>query len=192
MVNSGVKTPKILFSDKRSRFMEPFHILSQIGLKEGDKFIDLGCGAGFFSLPAAKMVGKKGKVYAVDIQESMLEATRTKATQQNLENISFIQADIETGRGLEIRSNIADIVLISNVLFQVPNKRGVLHLAKNLVKKGGKVVVIEWEQKTPLGPSLADRVPKSEVINIAKDVGLNLIQELEAGLYHYALVFKIK
>jgi precorrin-6B methylase 2 len=57
-------------------------------LKSGSTFIDLGCGEGFFAIPAAKIVGDKGKVYALDVNEQAIGALQKKADEQGLTNLS--------------------------------------------------------------------------------------------------------
>jgi ubiquinone/menaquinone biosynthesis C-methylase UbiE len=55
----------------RRLFQNPVKIVGEY-VKEGDTVIDFGCGPGFFSIPLARLVGEKGKVFAVDLQEEML------------------------------------------------------------------------------------------------------------------------
>ncbi len=61
--------------------------LESIGLRAGMVFMDIGCGDGFFTIPAARLVGEKGKVYAVDIDASAIERLKRKAMKEGLKNI---------------------------------------------------------------------------------------------------------
>jgi tRNA A58 N-methylase Trm61 len=56
----------VLDDPERFLFEDPDAILSEVGVKPGEVVADIGCGAGFFTLPLAKYVGKSGKVYALD------------------------------------------------------------------------------------------------------------------------------
>ena len=57
-------------------FLNAERVLQETGLKSGDKFLDVGCGDGYFSIAAAKIVGNKGKVYALDSYEKSIVALK--------------------------------------------------------------------------------------------------------------------
>ena len=65
-----------LIGEDRERELPPKAFLINQGLKEGTVFADIGCGPGFFSIPATKIVGSTGKVLAVDLQEERLEKNK--------------------------------------------------------------------------------------------------------------------
>ncbi len=72
-----------------AQFIKPETILKQIGLQGGMQVADLGCGAGYFALPAARLVGSRGKVYAVDVQKSALAQVRKEAQSQGMHILSY-------------------------------------------------------------------------------------------------------
>lgn len=57
---------------ERRKWQDPLAILSYIGLKTGQTFVDIGCGGGFFALPAARVVGESGRVYGIDADAGMI------------------------------------------------------------------------------------------------------------------------
>lgn len=57
----------------------PFRILKNAGLKKGQQVMEAGCGPGYFTLPAAKIVRKQGHVYALDLKPYAIERVRAKA-----------------------------------------------------------------------------------------------------------------
>ena len=63
---------------ERRKWQNPENVLAEIGLKSGMTFADIGCGQGFFTIPAAKIVGESGKVYASDISETNIQKLREK------------------------------------------------------------------------------------------------------------------
>ena len=77
----------------KTTFVKPADIVGQAGLKYGQKVADFGCGAGFFTLPAARLVGDEGVVYAVDIMPDRLAVTQSSAQQAGLKNVQVVQAD---------------------------------------------------------------------------------------------------
>jgi len=88
------------------------NVIKEIELQPGDIVLDYGCGIGSFSIPTAKTVGEKGKVYVLDIHPFALKRTKKKAQKNKLTNIEFIQSDCDTG----LNDESVDIVLLYDVL----------------------------------------------------------------------------
>ena len=165
-------------------FLNPNDILKQLNLKESMTVADLGCGSGGWVIPLAKKL-EGGKVYAVDILEEPLSALKAKANMEKLTNIQSIVADVE--KGVDIWEESCDWVLMSNLLFQCEDKKKVLQEAKRILKKGGKILVVDWKVKAAMGPK-EGRVSPEEVKKIAETIGLKTEKELDAGTYHYGLI----
>jgi len=90
------KTLVIIFLEKFRKLSEdPLKRLTEIGLKEGMTFLDVGCTLGFCSFPAASMVREKGLVYALDINSDFTEYISHKAKKKGIENIKSIAADAQ-------------------------------------------------------------------------------------------------
>ncbi len=173
------------------RFMNPDRILRDIEVKKGDVAADLGCGSGFFVIPASTIVDSGGKIYAVDILSSELEKIKGNAKTYGLWNIEYIQADLEVEKSTGIPSASVDIVIISNTLSQTQRDDKVIEEASRILKPKGKLVIIDWDKvKTSFGPRLEDRPEKDGIIRITEEIGLKFEQNLETGLYHYGLIFR--
>ncbi len=93
----------------RRKWQNPEAILTDIGLEPGFTFMDIGCGQGFFALPAAKLVGEKGIVYGVDINGEYIARLKEKAAAAGLKNLV-----LETGSAEEaiLCEACADIVFL--------------------------------------------------------------------------------
>ena len=81
---------------ERRKWQNPEAILSSISLRPGFTFIDIGCGGGFFALPAARIVGKRGKVYGLDTDAESIASLKERATREGLKNLY-----LTTGRAEE-------------------------------------------------------------------------------------------
>lgn len=91
-----MNTHKFFYDEnERVKFQNPKTILSESGLKPGHTFMDIGCGDGFFSIPAAKIVGEKGKVYCLDIDNTAMKKLREKAEKENLRNLNLTVGEAE-------------------------------------------------------------------------------------------------
>ncbi len=166
-------------------------VMDKLGVSSGMKVADLGCGgAGHFVLPAARLVGQSGKVYAIDILETVLQSVESKARLENLQNIEYVWADLEVNGGTKLPDGSVDVAFVKNVLFQTQRHADVLAEASRIIKSGGKLLVIDWNTVgSPFGPPMNIRVKKEEVRQAATSLGLKQMDEFEAGKFHYGLIF---
>ena len=171
-------------------FSDPIKNLAELDVQDGMKVADIGAGSGFYSIEAAKKVGARGLVYAVDVQQDLLERLKKSAALVGLHNIEIIWGNAEKIGGTKLRENIADRVIVSNVLFQIePKDRDnfVLEL-KRIVKPGGKLLVVDWQSGSPLTPPTAVPVMTAEAL--FQKAGWTLEKNFDAGDHHYGIIFK--
>ncbi|OQX86319.1 MAG: hypothetical protein B6D63_00160 [Candidatus Latescibacteria bacterium 4484_7] len=106
--------------------------LREIGVKEGDVVLDVGCGGGSYSIPAARLVGKSGAVYAVDKNREALDTLSNRAKAEGIDNIILVnmlfpdeaaedlregvEIHAESREGVEIHAESIDVALIYDVL----------------------------------------------------------------------------
>lgn len=171
--------------------LDPYLILEQAGLGAEMRVADLGCGAaGHFVIPAGKIVGGKGVVYAVDLLKSVLEAVESRAKMENVLNIETVWSNLEIFGATKISPASLDMALLINTLFQIKKRDEVFREAVRLVKPGGRVVTVEWGRgEAPLGPPPEARLEKEAVRDLAIKNGLKEVKEFKAGPYHYGLIF---
>lgn len=171
-----------LDSPERRAEMPPEETLVKAGIKPGDVFLDVGCGMGYFSLPAARMVGPKGLVYAVDASGVMLAEIRSKAASLGIFNLQTAQ----TAQGkLKMPEADATMALISDTLHEVEDKNSFLAAVGTALKPGTRLAVIEWMKKeTPKGPPLKDRLSEDEMQVMLKRAGFTEPAAAELGTAH--------
>ena len=172
-------------------FMNPAKILENLDIKKGSKVADFGCGAGYFTTSFAKVVGNSGRVYAIDILESALESVKGRAKLESILNIETHRGNLEKQGGSGLGDKSVDIVMMANILFQSELKDDILKEAKRVLKKTGKIVISEWKDDVAPGEGFMYRVSKEELKKLAKDAGLVLEKEFDAGGSHYGLVFSL-
>jgi ubiquinone/menaquinone biosynthesis C-methylase UbiE len=88
-------------------FMDAETLLKPAGVKEGQKILEAGCGPGFFTIPAAEMVGEKGTVYAIDINPFAIKKVKKKITKKNINNVEPLLLDVTNTKMPEKSIDIA-------------------------------------------------------------------------------------
>lgn len=170
-------------------FVDPARIISQVEVTTGATVADFGCGSGYFSFAFAKAVGAEGKVFALDILPSALEAVASRAKTLNLGNITPKRANLERegGSGLGVAS--VDWVVLKDMLFQNEHKQVILQEVARVLKPGGRAIIMEWNPKaSAVGPEKKLRIDPEALRLLLTSVGLVIEKDLQAGGYHYAFL----
>ncbi len=171
-----------LDTPERRAELPPEETLVKAGIKPGDIFMDIGCGNGYFSLPAARMVGPKGRVYALDVSGVMLAEIRSKVASLGIFNIHAHQV---TRDKLKIPEADATMAFISDVLHEVDDKKDFLAAVSAALKPGARLAVIEWIKKeTPTGPPLKERLSEDEMQVLLKKAGFTEPAAAELSASH--------
>ena len=167
-------------------FVDPKQVLRKMNLRDDLIAADFGCGSGSWTISLAKIL-EDGKVLAVDVLEESLSALKGKAKAENINNIKFVLADLE--KGSKVEDNSCDLVLMTDLLFQVEDLKFVLEQGNKALKKKGRLLIVDWKKDVALGPR-EGRILPEEIKLACQKLGLNLIKEFEAGIYHFALIFQ--
>lgn len=172
-------------------FIRPDELWESVGLRADQTVAHLGCGAGFYLIPAARIIGRNGKAYGIDILPDMLAEVESRARRERLEHVlKTRRANLENPKSSGLDDSSIDWVLVANILHQSDPAR-IFQEASRIVASTGRVLVIEWDTSaSPFGPPAGKRRLKAEVIEIAKQAGLTVEKELKPSAYHYGLILK--
>ena len=193
MSTSVLPTPK-----GTGGFMNPEKIVTEFGIQEGMMIADFGSGAGYFTILLAQRVGKDGKVFALDIQESALDNVRVKAKAVGLDNVETIRSNLEVLGSSGLADNSQDIVLLANILFQSEQKAEIIKESFRVLKSGGSLVVIDWKRaagampdgRQGFGPPDNLRTDEIAMRSLVLGEGLIFENDIDAGKFHYGMKFK--
>ncbi len=172
-------------------FAHPKRNIIALGVEHAMRVADFGAGSGAYVLAMAEQLQNSGRIYAIDIQKDLLRRIHTEATKHGHKNVDVLWADLEIPGGSKLADKSLDLVLISNLLFQMDDKSVVIEEAKRIVKPGGRIAIIDWSESFGgLGPQRDAVVTKEAAYTLAKDAGLVFQKEFAAGAHHYGLVFR--
>lgn len=186
--NEQTVEPLELVGGKKLTFVDPKEIIEMAQVKKGEKVADFGCGPGYFSLPAAQAVGEGGTVYAFDVLPSALEAIAGHIKIKNIDNIIVKRVNLEKENGTGMENDSVDWVIIKDVLFQNKDKNLILREAKRILKSGGSVLIMEWNDNVFIGPDKESRISKQDLAEIVFNEGFIFKKQSDAGDYHYIII----
>lgn len=117
----------------RDLFRPRKNILMEAGIKPGDHVLDYGCGPGGYVVPASEMVGKSGRVYALDINPLAVKRVQKIASKNQLANVETICSDCKTG----LQDNSLDIILLYDTFHNLSDPNAVLKELHRVLKPNG-------------------------------------------------------
>jgi ubiquinone/menaquinone biosynthesis C-methylase UbiE len=141
--------------DRRERLdeEEPDLAMRLIRVERGSTVADLGAGSGYFTVRLAKAVGAAGKVYAVDIQQGMLDLLQRAVTKEKLTNVIPVLGAADDPR---LPAASLDLVLMVDVYHELSSPPTTLAHLKNALKPGGRLVLLEYRAEDPNVPILPE------------------------------------
>ncbi|MFX1482220.1 MAG: class I SAM-dependent methyltransferase [Promethearchaeota archaeon] len=151
----------------RERFRKPEETLKLIGIDEEHKLLDFGCGIGSYSIPAARMVGESGLVFALDVHPLAIAKVKKRIEQEHLTNVRTIQSDLETG----LEDGSLDHVLLLDVYTWIPSKEKLLEELHRVLKPEGNLAV------------LIDHMDPSEFVDDIERTGFFTIETRESNFF---------
>ncbi len=172
-----------LDNPRRKELIPQDKVLSLVGVKTGEQVLDVGCGIGFLTLPAAKMVGDTGFVYGTDIQEAMLVEALDRSKQEKLFNIAWILTHPDK---ITLPSASVDCVMLGMVAHEAPDLAQMLAECRRVLRQGGRIGIVEWNQTfTEMGPPLDHRLKPETLqdILIKLGFGATVVHDISQGVY---------
>lgn len=107
-------------------------------LKDGERVVDVGCGAGIDSLIASRMVGRAGRILGVDMTPEMVDRSRASAAAMGATNVEF---QLGCAEALPIRDGWADVVISNGVMNLFPDKLAALQEMSRVLTPGGRLQI---------------------------------------------------
>ena len=152
-------------------------VLSKLSLKSGMVVADIGAGSGLFSRPLAKAVAPAGRVYAVDIQQDLLDYINKRGKEENIRNIQTVLGEFNDPK---LPARDVDMAFINDVLHHIQNRAAYLKALGTYLKPGGRIAIIEMDKNDPNTshrnqPEL--QVGREEMLQWMSDAGFKLVEE---------------
>lgn len=128
--------------------------LRDIGIKKNQFILDYGCGHGVYTIPASLVVGNKGKVFAVDRNQDVLNDLKIEVEKRGLRNVEIIEA--KDNVDLLLPDNHVDVILLYDVLHLLKNREQLLAELYHILKPSGILSVFPKHHKTEMKMNLEE------------------------------------
>ena len=162
-----------------------------LALKPGISVVDLGSGPGDYSIPIAKLIGKEGRVYAVDLWEGCIEFLKSEIVRLEIVNIEPVLADMS--KRLPFEGESVDVCLMATILHDLKDNQShdaTLTEVKRFLKKGGMFAVVEFTKRDgPPGPPASIRLSPEETARLVEPHGFTRKGLYDLGPCTYLMIY---
>jgi ubiquinone/menaquinone biosynthesis C-methylase UbiE len=160
----------------RDRWQRPDQVLQALAVGAGQTVCDIGAGPGYFALRLARLVGARGRVYAVDVEPRILEALRERIERRAIENVTPV---LGLGGNPLLPDASCDLILLVDTYHHFPDRPAYLRRLVQLLKPAGRIANIDFrKQATPVGPPQEHRISREEFLRDAAAASLKVDEEL--------------
>ena len=146
------------------------NIIEEVGINEGFKVLDFGCGPGGYVLPTSKLIGKTGKLFALDVMPVAIDMVKNIIKKNNLKNAETILSNCNTG----LPDDILDVALLYDAFHDLENQNAVLQELHRVLKPSGTLSFSDHHMK------------ETSIISAITNQGL--FKLLKKGKYAYSFI----
>ncbi|WP_338729412.1 class I SAM-dependent methyltransferase [Haladaptatus sp. DJG-WS-42] len=173
---------------------DPVGLLEKVGVAKRDTLADVGCGNGYFTIPAATML--EGQLFAIDLDESLLSQLRAELDERAIDNVTCVCCD---ARSLSDHIPPVDVAFMANTFHGVEDQTEFAAEVRRTLTSEGRFIVVNWhdlpQSETVVagktrGPPETLRLTPEATRERVVPAGFELVSERELPPYHYALVFE--
>lgn len=171
----------------RDAWQMPDRVIAALNLKPGHSVADIGAGTGYFTARLAKSAAAP-KVFAVDIEATMVAYLRTRATREGLKNVVAVQAGAD-------RTNLpepVDVALVVDTYHHIPNRVAYFTALKALLKPGGRLAIVDFKKDSPDGPPVEFRFTPEQITAELTKAGFALQTKHDFLPRQMFLIYQVK
>lgn len=179
-----------LWLDRPERDEEelPQRLLRALDLNASDVVADIGSGTGFFTFRIADLV-PSGRVYAVEVQQALVDTIRVRAQRQGIRNVTPVLGAVDDP---SLPENRFDLALIVSSYHEFAHPREMLDRLVSALKPGGRLVLVEYRaEDTTIPITNLHRMSEAQIILEGEAAGLNYRETIDVLPQQHIVVFNV-
>lgn len=171
----------------RDAWQKPDEIVDALKIEKGQIVADIGAGSGYLTVKLSERVGAPGTVYAVDVQQEMINYISKRLDDKGFNNVVLVLGDMDDPK---LSAGSLDIAILLSTYHEIEKPVDFMKKVKLALKPQGRLAILEFCDESPIGPPLPIRLPEDIVVNELKQAGFTL-SERHTFLfpYQYFLIF---
>ncbi|HEY3314243.1 MAG TPA: methyltransferase domain-containing protein [Bacillota bacterium] len=174
--------------EQRARLLPVDAVLAGLLRSDAEILADLGCGYGFFTIPAAKRL-RRGRVVALDTDPEALDEARKGFAEAGLTNVEFVLSRPDR---IPLADGSVTAALLSTVLHEVGDKPRFLTEVRRILSRSGRLSVVEFhKQEMPFGPPLGDRLTEEQTADLLRGAGLVVVETSRLSDAFYQVIAEV-
>lgn len=178
---------KIFDDPGRDEWQKPQQVVDALALKPGARVAEIGAGTGYFLKYLSRAVGPSGAVLAVEVETTLVEHLRQRATREGLPNVT---ATLAAKDDPQLAAGSVDLILIVDTYHHIDDRRAYFRRLQSALAPGGRIVIIDWHKKAlPVGPPPDHKLPRKVVEQEMASAGYRRLEKLDLLPYQYVLIF---
>jgi ubiquinone/menaquinone biosynthesis C-methylase UbiE len=175
---------------EREKEEEPAKLMEAIDLRPGDGVADVGAGSGYFTFRLSERVGPKGKVYANDIQQEMLDIIAQRMKAKGVKNIELVRG---TESDPKLPAGSVDMILLVDVYHEFEFPYEMTEGMVRALKPGGRLVFVEYRLEDPEVPiKLVHKMTEKQVRKEMEPHPLRWVKTSEVLPRQHVIIFEKK
>jgi ubiquinone/menaquinone biosynthesis C-methylase UbiE len=173
-----------LLSPERYHEIKPDILLQKLGIAPGSVLMDLGCGNGFFTFPAAAGMGEKGHIIAADMSEHMLDLLRRRSPPDTVQILKTEEVK------LDIDDDSVDATVAINLYHEFKYPAANLDEIARVTRSGGRLLILDWNPEGELlrGPEQEIRVARETVAQHLTTAGFKVESDEDYTADHWLII----
>jgi ubiquinone/menaquinone biosynthesis C-methylase UbiE len=173
---------------EREKEEQPSKMIELLKFQPGQVVADIGAGSGYHTFRIAKLVGDKGKVYAVDIQPEMLAIIRQRMKNWKVKNVVPVKGTITDTK---LPEGAIDLILLVDVYHEFSHPYEMTEAMIKALKPGGKLVFVEFRLEDPKVPiKLLHRMSERQVLKEMEPHPLRHVRTIADLPWQHVIVFE--
>ena len=161
---------------QRDGWQQAERVILALGIRSGEHIADLGAGGGYFTFRLADETGVDGNVYAVDVDEDMVEYVETKA---KADGYTTLMGIVATNNDSLLPEQGVDLIFTCNTYHHVKNRVAYFEHAKKHLRPRGRVAIIDFDDRAWFQRLFGHITPAADIRNEMEAAGYRLVQKFD-------------